>query len=520
MKLGFWNGFGKPLSVGLGGNTSQTWQEQLLALFPAGDDVGIWYDVTATPVTTYNMYKHLTENKYWRMTLGAANLSVGQNAMTMGAQDICTLYKAFNDQTTPAVTENGTWTKLANANYPGGRLMYKNSASGYLELTATCTTFGMLGVGSQTGVGVVKVSIDGDATLADLLPTAQSLVDSGALANTVLVANGGTLNPTDRIWDMYNVTNNIAAGVHGGACYYKLFTTSLTQGSHTLRLTYTGYKNQSSSGVLVQVFELIATGTATRTSNGGNDELISSQSIDTGNVWEISYSFKPTGATNYAWLGHAGQAKITTSPAFSVDGIPITPTDELRYAGSEIVLTQTSSIRHSEIGGGATNLGTYAITYTLNKTTGLTIAHTVTWATGGLIQGYPGMMSVNHSIYDRFKTHGNNEIDLTDNNDAVKLNSTGQAAWCWDLDGNQAALMYIPNLALTVDDWANATVGNNMTWIDISTSGGAWKKAYPFRYRTSGTINMFVDTQVISSSINYRVNWLTGGANLALAGKF
>jgi len=496
----------------------QTWQEQLLSLFPAGDDVGIKYNfVTATTLTTYWLYKHLYQNRYWRIRFGNVNLSVGQDAMTMNIQDIADLFKAYNDQSTPAITLSGSWTAAANESYPTGRLVYTGTAGRYAEITGIGTSFGAMASASANYVGVAKVLIDGDATLADLLPTAQDLVTSGALADTVLVANGGSLNPTDRIWDQYN--NSISQADSGGNTHLRLFTTSLPNVSHTVRILVTGYKNSASSGANVEVFCMLRGGPSVRTSDPGFDIFNSYQSVDTGNTWEISYSFTPEGTANAKWLGHAGQAKITTAPTFTVDGAAVAPTDEVRYSGSEIILTQTSSVRHSDIGGGATDLGTYVISYKMNKSTGLTISHSVTWATNGTVAGYPCMMSVNHTIYDRFKTYGNDEQDLTANNDAMLLNSSEQAAWCWDYDGNAAAIMYMPSLA-TVDNWMYADASPRLVWMDISISGGAWKKAYAVRYKLTLDLNTFESGQVVTSEANYRVHWFADGANTALAGKF
>ncbi|MDQ0767991.1 hypothetical protein QF031_000740 [Pseudarthrobacter defluvii] len=72
--------------------------------------------------------------------------------------------------------------------------------------------------------------------LADRLDTAQDVVTRGWYANTILVANGSTLNPTDRVMDSYSPTtaqNKYAAR--------RVLAADLTAGAHTVKLTVTGY---------------------------------------------------------------------------------------------------------------------------------------------------------------------------------------------------------------------------------------------------------------------------------------
>ena len=102
------------------------------------------------------------------------------------------------------VSHSGTWTTGTNAVAYGGTYHYSTEAGATIRCTCAATTTAV-GIRSfkATNGGIGVAYIDNDTTLCTLLPTAQSLVDAGTLANTVLVANGGTLNPTDRIYDAY-----------------------------------------------------------------------------------------------------------------------------------------------------------------------------------------------------------------------------------------------------------------------------------------------------------------------------
>lgn len=498
--------------LGQGGGTSVN---PYLALFPAGDDVGAYVSFI-TPYRVFNIFKHTGyQNKYWQMKVGRGNPAVGQNSLRMNDQAIVNLWVGFNDQSTPAITNSGF--TIIGASVMGARIMYATDAvNKYIEVAITnSTSVGAFTVPGQTNGGMVLVSIDGDNTLADLLPTAQDLVDGGSLAASALVGGGGTLNSTDRIWDQYNLTGNYALDYPSMATYFQKFSESLSLGTHTVRITNTPYKNGSSSGAVGRVNLICGTSTSKRATSGGFifGEKVVDVDLGTGNVWDVSYYFKPNGATNYAWLGHDNQSKIVTAFSASVDG-ETALADWAQGTGNEVVLTQESSIRHSEIGGGATVLGTIDMTYTINKATGLTISNVVTWDTTGLIQGYSFMMALSHAVFDRFNTAGNAAKDLTSQDSSVNMNTTGQYAWAWDLDGYAGALMYIPDLS-SVDNWANSET-DQLFWMD--TSIATWKKAYAKRFRTSGSIYSFADEEVMSAACQYRVNWFPDGANASMSG--
>ena len=493
----------------------KAWQQQLLAQFGGSEDVGIWNNLET--YENYFVYQHLYQNKYWRVKYRSAGgaFASGQNNIVTFAEHVVDLYKAYNPNTTPAVTLSGAWIASAGNDYLGGALYYTNTAGRYAEVTTGAgTSAGCLSVSGGVNRGFALVEIDGSKTAADLLTTAQDLVDSGVIANTCLVANGGTLNPTDRVWDQHGLTQNYnATNTDGGGTYLKWFSNTLSNEPHTIRITVTGYKNISSSGAYVQWVGLVAGGVSSRASQGGNDLLVQVQGADGAGVPEISYSFKPTGATNTAWLGHAGMALLNAVPEVKVNGVVTALTKGISASGDSISITLTNDVRHPETG--ANNQGAYDITYTFAKDTQLTINHTVTWLTGGTAEGYPCMMTASHAIFDRFKTYGNTEKDLTAGDYSVNLNTRTQSAWCWDFDGYAARLMYINDLESTVDNWVNSTE-RQLIWSDIATALG-WKKAYAYRYSPT---KAYLENDVITSECNYRVAWFPGGANVALAGKY
>lgn len=486
--------------------------QKLLENFNGGDEVALTCGVSGTEVS-YIISQHIGNRLYWWTRLRTTNIGAGGPWLQVYDSRVVELFLGYSNGTTPAITKSGfTWS--ANANLLGGGYFQSTNTDHYLQISthANCTMAGALVYAGLTGAAMCLVAIDGDNTLADLLPTAQQLVDGGSLAATALVGGGGTLNPTDRILDCYNLTSDI---LPPGAGKMVVFSRSLSAGAHTVRVTTTAYRNSSATGgVFTGICLLMASGpnaAGMSTSTTLIWLFITKQSTVSvlQPVWEISWNTQPTGATGHEWVGHSGSLLIKTAPVVKLNGSTITPTHLSQYVGSEIQIVTQNNVRHSETG--ATNIGVLDLTYTYNRYTGLTIAHSLAWATTGVSNGYPCMFNVAHASFDRFNCLGSGVVggDLTDNDDAVNFNSRGQAAYAWDSDGYQAGVLSIPNLTYTVEDWVHS--GNNqLWWADVAAAGGTWKKAYTTRF---GSDEAFDETTVWSALFNYRVAWITAGAN-------
>ena len=510
--------------ITLGGTTNKSQLEILLSNFAGGDEVIFTNNVYGGTGMQYFLSQHIGNRLYWRIQVVCGNINIGEEFVQLNSTKIYEYYRGYNLSTTPAITHGANTSWSANATYPGGGYMNTNGGGApgeYLQLVtdANCTTAGALVIpGVAPWSSMCLVTIDGDNTLADLLPTAQQLVDGGSLAATALVAGGGTLNPTDRIMDCYNLAANYT-DPRTAACVF--FSKTLAAGVHTIRVNVTIYNNvlANSPASYALVCALFAGG-ANAAGATGTDAIpvfVSKQNTNTVNTphrWEISYSFVPTGEIGHEWLGHSGSLKIKALPTINVDGTPLVPTDYVAYPGSEIILTTQNNVRHTETGGN--DLGVLDLIFTLNKATGMTIDHTLTWATTGLANGYPCMLSLDHAVFDRFNCLGSGIVgtDLTDNDDVANFNSAGQAAFCWDLDGYQAIVMSIPNLVYTVENWTKAPV-NKLWWADISSDAGAWKKTYATRFKDD---EAYTATTVWGSKANYRVAWIISGADAVFGG--
>jgi hypothetical protein len=475
---------------------------------------GIYYNVSTTH--NYSLRYGIGNARYVNVLFtSAGDPVVGFAALKMQKINIDRAFTGLNSASTPAMTKQGFGSEFTNVlNYYGGKFTYSTNAGDYVQgVFADSDTVGMVAVGSGTNLGMALVSIDDDKTLATSLPTAQDLVTAGTLEASALIANGGTLNPTDRIFDMYGKMNNLPrAGNKTNAFYYQEFATGLTKGTHTVRVTVTPYKRAASSANQAAVYCL---------TGGSNDYKINASTINvylpesnvsnTGSrpVWDLSYNAIPTGASVAEWMGHDGSEKISAVPKMWIDDVESSPINGIEYFGAvSVSMKMTNDLRHSQIGAGATNIGTITYEYKLAPITGLTISHTMQWLTTGTTTGYPGMMDLD-AIFDKYNTVGN-AAQAGQSGDF--LDSSGNIAWAWDTDGKTACMMHIPDMKKTVNNWVES-FGLNLFWHEISPT---WRKLYAGKYM--GLPNhSFANEETIESEVNFRFGYYPGGANANFA---
>jgi hypothetical protein len=479
----------------------------------AGDVVAIHCSNNFAATQTWEVYQRLKDDVYWRIKYEATP-AVGSSYLRVAAANFRTYYRAIHRSTTPQMTWDAAWTSSAAETYVGGLTYYTNTTDKWIQFVseAGASKVGVIVSGGANG-GVALVTIDGDKTAANLLPTAQALVDAGTLPATVLVANGGTLNPTDRVLDGYNYPYTTLQGLMSAGV--AAIADNLV-GAHTIRLTVTGYKNVASTGVYVNLQGFFENGptltpfapTSTVASFWVSIVAMMSQVP----VWEVSWSNIPTGATNSQWVGHSDplSLEVKVAPSVKVDGADISPPVAARieqtFVGARTVaITQQCSVVHPEIGGGATEIGVWDAVYTLDALAGYTIAHSLAWSTTGVAAGYPCMLTVDAPTYDRCKSLDSGNVTLVANDDSHNAATKQGLVLAWDHDGYQAALMHIPNLGETVDCWADST--NYLYFLDWS--GGTWKKAYANRFTTWKAYDA---ATVWASRANYRAGWFYDGA--------
>lgn len=260
----------------------------------------------------------------------------------------------------------------------------------------------------NTSGGLFAVSIDGSATAANWLPTAQDKVDAGEYPSTILVANGGTLAPTARVLDCYSPTTlwDDAVAVADG----------LTPGVHTLALTVTGYTHTGAINNRCQVSGYAyATAGLTPTSPGA--EVLGTFAWQTGvSAHEYAYRWLPNfladgttpnpamGSNPIHYYGRVHGYEDELSVTVVVDGTPTVLVDGQTVAVTDsATITQVSRLYHPD--NHPTLSADSTTVYTLDQH-GLTTGHEQTWHVPGvLLGGYPVMLPV-AAAFDRYTSSG------------------------------------------------------------------------------------------------------------------
>jgi len=480
----------------------------LLALFGnAGDDLTLRRKYGATEV--YEIIQDFGSGYFYSIPLtGADNevITVGAEWIRLGPLYLHNIYKAYADNST-GVTLFGTWTQAGSNNYQvSGRLAFSGIAGDYLELITdnNVTSIGAVFRYGTSGGGLVKVTIDGDETLADLLETAQDKVNNGDFPNTILVTNGGTLNPTDRVLDTFSDE------FYNG----NLFSSSLSPGVHTVRLTVTGYKIEASvsANCLFHAFIVYGAGLYSPIETLFHLwPVVNLMTTEAYPTWEISHNVIPDGATNPEWIGHTNSMKFIDLPVITIDGMETSLSKGAKTTGKTIVFKMGYGARHSEVDGGATNTALVDFTWTFDSVNGMTIAHVLTWLMNGTLSlGYPGMMALN-VMFDRGRGRITFVDDLDDNNNSRKCNNAGDTILMWDFDGEMGALMYVPDLEMTVNNYTDTPT---FQFAIDDDSSGIWNKARLYRF---GQVYNFSINEIWQSEINYRMRRFINGANVQLA---
>lgn len=312
---------------------------------------------------------------------------------------------------------------------------------------------------ANTSGGLAKATIDGSATAANWLPTAQDKVTAGEYSSTILVANGGTLNPTDRVLDFYS----------GSTTYDDplVIADGLTPGAHTVVLTVTGYTHTGGINSYVQPTGMgYGTGAETPTTAGA--EILGTFAWQTGvSAHERAYRFGPQfqadGTTvnpNYAskpidYYGRVHGYENQVSIAFTIDGVSTTITDGTTVAvTTSAVITQVSEQYHPD--NAPAKCADHTTVYTLDAE-GMTVEHTDTWRVpGAMWGGYPVMLPM-ASGFDRYTNSGLfQRLTINAGDGSHKGDGAAWTAVSW-----QAVGKYAQSVELTAGLAALNTSGQN-----------------------------------------------------------
>lgn len=463
--------------------------------FTAGENgAGIERDASGV----YKLFQRMGDEHYFTVTLDTPSGLPGAHLVHQ-ITDMSVRVPCFSKDdldvsgTGGTIVFTGTWTNSVNSGYYSGGA--KQSSTTGDKMTYTTPDYCVRAVlraasqGSTGNGGYGLVKIDSDATRATCLLTAQDYVDNGLLVSTALVANGGTLNPTDRLIDFgAGSIGDLAVGLAD----------DLPPAVHTVEISVTGYKRATASAARVYIGGLgygLATTKLADTdpalSAGSRGDLLAvawmckpAQALD----YEYAYYLTPTGGTTATFVGNVHGYETEDSFSVAVDGQPVTLSASQRATGSQVVVTRVTRLHHPDIGAGVTDIATVTTTYTMDRR-GLRIRHVDTHLMGGTAAGtggatYPAMLGVDGSWLRGMTDSSPSPLTLTTNDDGYKIRSRASTAYIWQKNGPYAVALHIPDPQTSLNGWANAapTTSTAPGFMSIQDrTGGAAHKIYAVR---------------------------------------
>lgn len=406
---------------------------------PSGD-VGVQRDGD-----DYLLIAPMADGRYWGVDLwlpigapyGAdGNHQLGASFSMIGGASV--------DQEAAGATFTGGGFNWATAPGPndqsfGGSYRFTSVAGSASWTSPAAPAVGVRHVATTNG-GYAKATLNGSTTAATALPTAQQEVDAGRLASTALIANGGTLDPADRLLDNYRA---------GGTDWDKvtMLAYDLAETAHTILLEWTGYAHPNATSQRVYV-----SGFVTGPDPSPTADLIPTDQIHWPfSAWEYAHDFTPTGGTERHFIGtiHGNETQVSLS--FEVDGVDPALLDGERAWGSSVVVVRESTLQHPEAVGNVANVTT---TYTMDSE-GLRVRCVTNWLQSGEVRGAYVMMPVNASL-DRCTIAGLSSVTGSTGGDVYLGNAKSQTVVCWQQAGTFAAGVRLNNTLEAMAGWRNS----------------------------------------------------------------
>lgn len=409
------------------------------------------------------------------------------------------------------VFTGANWGEIPQANSYGGSYTRTTTAGEYVTWTTTtaCTAVG-LRITLLSNMGFALVTIDGSATAANKLLSAQDYVTAGLLASSALVANGGTLNPTDKLIDQYYAGTAKDLDVE--------LTSSLAAAVHTIVLTCTGYKESAAGG-----FRTSITGGFLR--NGGPYNISSSDaypcvisaldriSTDIGSAWEYAMQSLPTNATHLTYIGNTHGFETENALIIKTNGVATTLTNFQKVLPTtSISVTRVSALHHPDIAAGGTDIASALTHYSVYSSIGLSVKWSITNLLSGIVNPfYAAMLPVNPSYSMAGSVGAISDASLTNNNGSANLAFRSNAAYFWNPSGNDAIALLLPDMASSVNNWRLSHP--RYLWFEDRV-GGALKKLYV----TRAYVDEYYEAGAVwSGSCFYTAQQFAGGANSELS---
>jgi len=468
--------------------------------------------------TTYSLYHGIGSNRYAKFDLVRETTNPGGFALNQ----LCTLSVVWPTaglgQTDTSWTYAGTWKSVTSAGAYTGAYRYAATAN---DAATWTTPAGVTAVGlrtvNYTNGGLSTVSIDGDPTRGSLLPTAQQVVTAGRYPASILVANGGSLNPADRVLDCYSsgFKNDVSMPIAEG----------LDPAAHTIVLTCTGYQ-RTAGGTGARLY--ITGGAYLTATTALTDAAALPTTVVLMNVtpaaWEYAILGYQTTAGANTWIGNWHGYEVQDSITAYRDGVPAGLTAGRAVAGAaNVEIVRLSHLRHPDLG--TTPLATCTVTYHVDRH-GLRVDVSITWLVNFIANETYAMMPMSGmSLAPRQQTpqaHMDRAtlmampgpVTMPGTSDTYYGFSKSSGGWLWDSTGDYAAIAWIPDVLSYTNNWALSAPRYAM----VEDRAGALTKMYIARISAGGNHEPITGgDSVWSYSTRYLTTHFVGGADAALA---
>lgn len=421
-----------------------------------------------------------------------------------------------------SIVRTGTWSSISSdVRAYNGQYRQSTEVGAYFTFTppANTTAIGWRGPRISNG-GLAKVTIDGSATKANLLPTAQQVVDRGLYANTILVANGGTLNPTDRVLSCFGSTDYGAmVGIADGLT---------ASDPNVVVATVTGYTAVGGAGNRLYLSGM-SWATAATTIETPSIELVDTYSVHNeatvSSAWEYADSERPVGSSNAPIFtgsvhGYEQNTSITiylgssATPATLVDDA-ITPIGN----GGEIRVVRESNLYHPDVNGGNTATKTAVTTFTLDRL-GLQVQSVMTYLQPLDVKTAYVMFPLNGV---KNPAGGFDRVGLS--NLPTTLTFTGLTGdnqygfsksgvvWVWQSTGKLAVMLWVPDIYGFTEGWSR----NSVAQFSVQDRAGDLTKIYGSWISAESPYSRVPAGYVKTRTARYLVAYLAAGAESVLA---
>jgi hypothetical protein len=463
--------------------------------------------------TYYKFYQPIGGGRYWRQDFKTiASLPGGKTPIPLQMNyqygEIPYTTKAFSDAQF-AYTGAG-WASSALSGTYNGSYTRTTTSGDYVVWTTSAASIIFIRYAALSNVGLALVTLDGSRTAATGCSTAQDLVTAGTFPNTILVANGGTLNPTDRVINQYAAS--------GSSDTFQLIADGLTEAAHTVRLTCTGYKQAASSDIRLNVTAgSIAASTIVPTTSGVafylEKRILDQQ--DSAFEWAFNVYASAASSATSTWVGNVHGYEDMTALTLTIDGSGTTMTDGQYLSGASIVFVRTSRLYHPSIGAGATVIGDAVTTYTLNNT-GLVVSYSLTWNVAlKMMIGYHAMYPTNEDVGGPTKGatsgSGATSYTLTAQDGSRKSQTLADTVWLWcpaagGVAGHYGATMRCAQAGIGFGGNASP----DFTFIEdrIISAGRLVNKTYFTRQSDTAAVENIAATTNWTNTTTYRVSWV------------